>query len=67
MKAYSVYFKGRWPVGACAVIFAPNVLMARMLFEEKLSRNNLEFTGKEIIEELGMDVPSCYILLDGEY
>jgi len=66
-KVYGVYFQGYYPIGAVAVVFAPNPGAAISLLEPVLKENNLE-QGKELeVRELDPKHSLVHILLDGNY
>ena len=61
-------FKGHWPTGVAAVIVAKNEEQAAALLEEELAtvglRQKLDVSQ---FEDISVNSPRAYILVDGNY
>ncbi len=68
MRAWTVKFNGHHPVGACAVVVAPDLIYAAELMSKKLVDMGL---GQPLplsnFEEIFFATTSVKILLDGNY
>jgi len=69
-------FKGHWPVGTCAIVFATTALRAKDLLNQELEKKGLPVIGHVSEEPLlrirnwgrcSQSEPRAEILLDGEY
>lgn len=61
-------FQGRYPVGAAAVVVAPDREMAVRLLSDALLLRGIEAVVRaEDFEELPTRAPRCVVLCDGDY
>lgn len=71
MKTYICYFRGHFPVGAVATIFAKDIHEAFKLMKDSLRKEDLlednEDLGLEDFEEVDSTTSQAIILLDGDY
>lgn len=65
---YCNNFEGHWPVGAAAVVVAKDMFSARDILSKRLSDIGLsQDISIDDLEEIDLDVPSAYILCNGDY
>lgn len=60
-------FKGHYPVGAAAVIVAPDIKTAAEMLDRVLLTAGLPQDGLMELRELQTEEPSVVILVDGNY
>lgn len=68
MNVYTcIDHEGHWPVGAASVVIADNEEQARELLIAELATHGLRQTKPFTLKMLGLDVPKCIVLVDGDY
>lgn len=67
MQIYSVNFTGHYPVGACAIVVAPNKQRAKELLSEELSKQGLSLDESDEWTLIGQFNESVHIPLNGDY
>lgn len=60
-------FTGRWPVGTCAIMVAPDMQEARDRLSVKLEAYGFKLKSDDVLTEVNLSEPSAEILLDGDY
>ena len=68
MKAWAIKFQGHYPVGACAVVTAPDLETAAQILYADLDYRGL----KQVIpwgsfEEIDLNAMKSTVILDGNY
>lgn len=58
---------GHYPVGASAVIVAPDKLVATKLLRKALKDDGLDPDQNSFLDELSLDAPIAILLTNGDY
>lgn len=68
LKIYSCTFTGHWPVGASAIIVAPDIVAGIALMKAKLKELSLDEKNPKLeLVEIDKKTMAVHILLDGDY
>lgn len=68
MKVYSCTFSGHWPVGAAAIIVAPDKDAAKALMKTALKEQGLDVKNPDLeLIEVDKKTMAVHILLNGDY
>lgn len=68
MKIYSCTFNGHWPVGAAAIIVAPDKDAAKALMKAALKEQGLDVKNPDLeLVEVDKKTMAVHILLNGDY